>query len=115
MATILIVEDNRDLADATGQLLTALGHDVTIARDGVEAMTEAARSRPETVLLDLGLPLVDGLEVARRLRLAYGSRMRLVAHTAWSDIAMRRRVIDAGFDRMIVKPAQLEELVEAVA
>jgi DNA-binding response OmpR family regulator len=115
MASILILDDNRDLAEATAQLLAAFGHDVDVARDCDEAMREIARAAPDTVIVDIGLPVIDGFEVARRLRATYARRLRLIAYTAWSDEATRLRAADAGFDGLLVKPASIGELLDALA
>lgn len=114
MATILVVEDNRVLADTLAELLAALGHAVRVAYDGAEAMSEVAHALPDAVVLDLGLPSVDGLEVARQLRRKYGRCLRLVAQTARSDEETARAVSEAGFDDLLTKPCSIYRLVNAI-
>ena len=114
MATVLIVEDNRDLADAMAELLRLFRYTVHVARDGSDALSESASSQLDAVILDLGLPNVDGLEVARRLRRTYGSKVRLIANTARSDEETRRKVSDAGFDEMLIKPVSIFRIVHAI-
>src|SRR5678815_4728914 len=79
--TVLIVEDNRALADAIAEVLSSIGYCTLIAHDGEAALSEVERSLPEVVIVDLELPAIDGLEGARRLRGGYGRRMRLIANT----------------------------------
>ena len=114
MATVLIVEDNRDLADAMAELLRLFRYTVQVARDGSDVLSESASSQPDAVILDLGLPKVDGLEVARRLRQTYGSKVRLIANTARSDEETRRKVSEAGFDEMLIKPVSIFRIVHAI-
>jgi len=115
VVAILIVDDNRDLAGSISLLLEAMGCDVRVAYDGAEALSAAAQSLPDAVVLDIGLPFMSGFEVARKFRERYGSRIRLVAHTAWSDDATRREVAEAGFDDMLVKPSSIDNIMSAVA
>ena len=83
---MLIVDDNRDAADSLAMLLRTTGNEIRTAYDGVEALQVAGEFRPEVVLLDIGLPKVDGHEVARRLRREpWGQRVCLIAVTGWSD------------------------------
>jgi DNA-binding response OmpR family regulator len=114
VAAILIVDDNRDLAGSISLLLEARGCDVRVAYDGAEALSEAAHSLPDAIVLDIGLPSMSGFEVARRLRATYGTRVRLVAHTAWSDDETRREVAEAGFDDMLIKPSSIDNIMSAV-
>ncbi|MGH3426649.1 MAG: response regulator [Mycobacteriales bacterium] len=114
MATVLIVEHNRDLADAMAELLRLFRYTVQVARDGSDALSESASSQPDAVILDLGLPKVDGLEVARRLRQTYGSKVRLIANTTRSDEETRRKVSEAGFDEMLIKPVSIFRIVHAI-
>ena len=114
MATILVVEDHQVVADAVADLLCTLGHIVRIAYDGEAALSEAACSIPDVVVLDLGLPSIDGLQVARELRHKYGDRIRLVAQTARSDEETHREVADAGFDDIVIKPCSIYQLINAV-
>jgi len=108
---VLVVDDSRDNADSTAVLLSALGAAVCVAYDGAAALAAAAAERPDTVLLDLGMPGLDGYEVARRLRAQFpGPQLQLVALTGWGDADDRRRVLAAGFDQHLIKPASIESL-----
>ena len=108
---ILIVDDNRDAAESLAQLLERMGHETMIAYDGPSALTSAEAFRPAVVLLDLGLPGLDGLEVARRIRAQpWGSDVTLIAATGWGTAEDRRRSREAGFDHHMVKPVDLDEL-----
>jgi DNA-binding response OmpR family regulator len=102
---VLIVDDNRDAADSLAMLARLWGYDAQAAYDG-EAGLEAARTfRPDFFLLDIGLPRMDGFELARRLRRELEvSRVRLVALSAYSGTEHERRAQEAGFDHYLVKP-----------
>jgi PAS domain S-box-containing protein len=109
---ILVVDDNVDGAVSLARLLELLhGHEVQVAHDGPSALEVADRFRPEVVLLDIGLPGMDGHEVARRLRARpeFG-RTPLVALTGWGQESDRRRSREAGFDHHLVKPVDLDAL-----
>jgi signal transduction histidine kinase len=112
---VLIVDDNADAADTLAMLLMGEGHDVRIAHDGLTALREAASFRPRVVFLDLGLPGMDGYEVARRIR---GQpdlcSVLLVALTGYGQEEDRRRTEAAGFDVHIVKPASADALLALV-
>ena len=102
---VLVVEDNADAAESMEMLLRQLGHEVWVAGDGRSGLSLAERERPEVVLLDIGLPELNGLEVARRIRRQpWGERMFLVALTGWGQEDDRRRSREAGFDHHLVKP-----------
>ena len=108
---ILVVDDNRDAADSLGMLLQVLGADVRIARDGAEALQAFTAYDPAVVLLDIGMPGMDGYEVARRIRNDFPDRRAaLVALTGWGQEEDRRRARDAGFDHHLIKPADVETL-----
>ena len=116
---ILVVDDNVDAAETLAMLLRLSGHHVRVAHDGPAAL-EAARSLPpEVVLLDIGMPGMDGYEVARRLRQLPGlAGAVLVALTGWGQEQDRRRSKEAGFDHHLTKPADplaLRELFAAPA
>ncbi len=113
---ILVVDDNRDVADSLGMLLTLLNQDVRIAYDGLAALGLAADFRPELVLLDIGMPTLDGYETAARLRAQpWGRDIRLVALTGWGQEEVRRRSHAAGFDRHLVKPIDGQALADLLA
>ncbi len=116
---ILVVDDNRDAAESLALWLRMQGHEVEVAHDGPSALEAAASFRPRLVLLDLGMPGMDGYEVARRLRGQPGADgVRLAALTGWGGHEYRRRTLEAGFDHHLVKPVEprkLEELLESLA
>ena len=108
---ILVVDDNRDAADSLARLLTLLGQRLETAHDGLEALEAFARFRPEIVLLDLGMPRLDGYETARRLRaMVGGGEAFLVALTGWGQEDDRRRSREAGFDEHLTKPVEIAAL-----
>jgi PAS domain S-box-containing protein len=102
---VLVVEDNKDAADSLAILLQFWGHEVRTAHDGLSGLKAARSYRPQVVLLDIGLPGLDGYEVARRLRQEFGGKVRLVAMTGYGQDDDRRRAREAGFDAHFVKPA----------
>jgi PAS domain S-box-containing protein len=113
---ILVVDDNVDAARSLATLLRLLGHAVRTAHDGAAALEAAGAERPELVFLDIGLPGMDGYEVARRLRQEPGlRRTRLVALTGYGQEEDRRRSEQAGFDRHVVKPVDLAVLKALLA
>ena len=103
---ILIVDDNRDSADMLATLLQFAGHETFAAHDGLAAVEAAARLDPDVILLDIGLPVLNGYEAARRIREQQGQKRRplLVALTGWGQDEDRRRSEEAGFDAHLVKP-----------
>jgi PAS domain S-box-containing protein len=110
---ILVVDDNRDAAHTLAKLLSMLGNDVTTAHDGVEAVGAAATFRPDVVLLDLGLPRLNGYDVARKIRAQEGgSGILLVALTGWGQARDRERTGAAGFDHHMTKPVEFDVLLE---
>lgn len=115
---ILVVDDNADAADSLAILLQALGHDTSVAYDGIEALELAEACRPDIVFLDIGMPRMNGLEVAAALRkkLAF-ERTVLIALTGWGSREDRARSQSAGFDHHLTKPASpmlLKRLLGAV-
>jgi CheY-like chemotaxis protein len=91
--------------------LRVLGHEVEVAYDGESALEKARAFRPEVVLLDLGMPGMDGYEVARRLRASEaGSHLKLIAQTGWAQEEDRRRTREAGFDAHLAKPVDIGSL-----
>lgn len=113
MPDILVVDDNVDVATSTAELLRMYDHAVRVAYGGEQALREIEQARPETVVLDIGMPFVDGLSVARRVRERYGRSIRLVAHTALSDV-MLSTILNAGFDCFLAKPASADQLLLAI-
>jgi PAS domain S-box-containing protein len=110
---VLIADDNRDSAESLAALLEMDGHIVATASDGVQAIEQVQAFAPDIVILDLGMPNVDGVEAARRIRsLPGGERVLLVALTGWGQESDRQRTREAGFDRHLVKPVDLAALKE---
>ncbi|MDB5804406.1 MAG: domain S-box, partial [Betaproteobacteria bacterium] len=113
---VLVVDDNVDAANALAALLQKRGHEVLTAHDGMQALDDAESFRPEIVLLDIGMPGMNGLEVARRLRQRNRSpRPLIVAVTGWGKPEDRSRGQEAGFDLHLVKPVEEEALHEVLA
>jgi CheY-like chemotaxis protein len=110
---ILVVDDNQDAAESLAEMLRLRGHHVRTAHDGVAAVEAAAAFLPDIVLLDLGMPRLNGYEAAPRIRERLGRGARLVALTGWGQPDDRRRAREAGFDHHLVKPVDAAEL-EAV-
>jgi PAS domain S-box-containing protein len=113
---ILIVDDNHDAATSLGMMLTLLGYETRTAFDGVAGLVAADEFRPETALLDLGMPRMDGLELARRIRqMNWGKDLVLIAITGWGQAEDRVRTREAGFDHHLVKPVDTAELATLLA
>jgi CheY-like chemotaxis protein len=113
---ILIVDDNQDAAELLAEMFELAGHTVRVAHDGKRALEVAAEFEPECVMLDIGLPLIDGYEVARQLRARDGDRRRtLVAITGYGQEDDVQRALDAGFDRHLVKPVSIDQTLEIIA
>ena len=110
---VLVVDDNVDAAESLGVLLTSLGHETCVVYDGIAAIRMAEDFRPDIVLLDLGMPGMDGIETARRLRSLHKS-FKIVAVTGWGQDAERLKTEAAGFDLHLVKPVNEEALIAAV-
>jgi DNA-binding response OmpR family regulator len=107
---VLVVDDDDDVASALVEVLRLLGYEARRAADGRQALALARAFAPEIILLDIGLPLLDGYAVASELR-RRGVRARLIALTGYGGVTDRRRVCDAGFDRHLVKPVDLADLM----
>jgi signal transduction histidine kinase/ActR/RegA family two-component response regulator len=108
---ILVVDDNRDAADSSALFLRLAGHEVRTVYDGPTALTEAQSWRPDVILLDLGLPGMDGYEIARRLRCQPDlQHVLLVALTGWGQEEDRRRSREVGIDQHLTKPVEPEAL-----
>lgn len=113
---VLVVDDNRAAADMLGKIVTRLGDEVRVAYDGVEAIEAAEEFRPHLVLMDLGMPRMNGYEAAQRLRtLPWGQSIVLTALTGWGQDEDRRRTAEAGFDHHLVKPAEPTEIRKILA
>ena len=108
---ILVVDDNLDSAESLALLLGLQGHEVSTATDGPAAVTAARSFRPEIVFLDIGLPRMDGYEVARRMRTEPGlTGVTLIAMTGYGREEDVRRALESGFDRHLVKPLDFAQL-----
>jgi PAS domain S-box-containing protein len=113
---VLIVDDNVDGADSLAMLLEEVGHETYKAHDGLEAIAVAERIRPRAVLLDIGLPGLNGFEVCRRIReRPWGKQLLMVALTGWGQEEDRQRSQDAGFDTHLVKPVDHDFLMRLLA
>jgi CheY-like chemotaxis protein/two-component sensor histidine kinase len=115
-ARVLVVDDNVDNTLSLRMILELVCYDVRIAHDGLEALEVAERERPDLILLDIGMPGLSGLEVARRIRgREWGKTVKLVAMTGWGQDEDRRRSREAGFDVHVVKPVEPASLLELLA
>ena len=111
---ILVADDNRDAADSLARLLRFSGHEVSVAYDGLDALEQAARTKPEIAFLDIAMPGLNGYELARRLRAqANGTRITLVALTGFGQDDDKRLADESGFDHHVTKPADFT-LIESV-
>jgi CheY-like chemotaxis protein len=112
---VLVVDDNVDSADSIAMLLQVSGHEVRVAYSGQEALETAAEYQPDIVLLDIGLPGMDGYEVARRLRAhAQLEKVKLIAVTGYGQDADRLQSQEAGFDYHLVKPVDAQKLQDVL-
>jgi CheY-like chemotaxis protein len=115
-ARILIVEDDRDSREGLRELLQVWGHFVEVAQDGTEGIEKALETRPGVALIDIGLPGLDGYEVAHRIREAFGQRpIFLVALTGYVDSEAGKRAAESGFDAHLPKPINIEKLKPLLA
>jgi signal transduction histidine kinase/CheY-like chemotaxis protein len=109
---VLVVDDNVDAAEMLCELLEGLGHAAAVAHDGVAALDVASSFRPDIALLDIGLPVMDGYELARKLReRPGGAALRLIAVTGYGQDGDRARAREAGFDHHLIKPIELDVLI----
>jgi PAS domain S-box-containing protein len=110
---ILVVDDNRDIVDSLAMLLRLVGNQVETAADGLEAVAAAERQRPDLILLDIGMPKLDGYAACRQIReQPWGQAMAIVALTGWGQEDDRRRSREAGFDGHLVKPVEPAALLK---
>jgi DNA-binding response OmpR family regulator len=112
---ILVVDDNTEAADISAELLELHGYQTAVAYAGLPGLEATRTFKPHAILLDLGMPGMDGYQVAAALRAVPDyDQVALIAFTAWGDIVTRQRVIDTGFDEHVIKPANLERILAAV-
>jgi CheY-like chemotaxis protein len=113
---VLVADDNRDAADSLTLALQASGHQVWAAHSGGQALDVARRERPDVLILDIGMPDVDGYELARLIRAEpWGSHAALVAMTGWGQPQDKERARAAGFDVHLTKPVQPDEVDRVLA
>ncbi|HLQ85820.1 MAG TPA: response regulator, partial [Salinisphaeraceae bacterium] len=113
---LLVVDDDHDVAAGMELLLNSLGHETRIVHDGEQALAAASTFQPDAILLDLGMPGMDGFETARRLRAtAAGRDALLIALTGWSREQDSQRTAAAGFDHHLAKPVEADVLEQVLA
>ncbi len=113
---VLVVDDNRDGAASLAMLLTVMGHETRIAHDGLDGVEQAEAFRPDLIVLDIGLPKLNGFDVCRRIReMAWAKDTLIVAATGWGQEEDRRRSRQAGFDHHLVKPVDGVEVSRLLA
>jgi CheY-like chemotaxis protein len=112
---VLIAEDNRDAAEMMQMMLELKGYDVRLASDGGDAVVIAASFRPHIAFLDIGMPVMDGYEAARRIRETLGNDVMLIALTGWGQDDDMQRSRDAGFDHHLTKPPKPEMIERLIA
>jgi CheY-like chemotaxis protein len=113
---VLVVDDNRDALTLLADALSAVGYQVMSAHDGPEALNVAAAFKPQVAVLDIGLPIMDGYELATRLRAMAGvNGLRLIAVTGYGQESDQRRSGRAGFDAHLIKPVSLDKLLRALS
>lgn len=113
--SLLLVEDNADASAILSELFRSEGFHVELAMDGVEAIEKATQHRPQIIIMDIGLPGMDGYETARRIhRSRIENQAKMIALTGWGGSADREMAIDAGFDLHLIKPIGFRELLSAV-
>jgi len=113
---VLIVDDNEDAATMMAMLLTKLGHEVRVANNGEEALHEGARLEPDVVLMDLGMPVMDGYTACRTMRsTTWGAKTLIIALSGWGQPEDRVKTTAAGFDHHMVKPIDSTELLGVIA
>ncbi|WP_295996470.1 hybrid sensor histidine kinase/response regulator [Rugamonas sp.] len=115
-ARVLIADDNRDAADALRALLEMEGYEAESAYDGNAAVAAAARALPDLVVMDLGMPGMDGYDAARLIRQRAGAEnILMIALTGWGQSDARRRTVEAGFDHHLIKPVDVEQILKLAA
>ena len=113
---ILVVDDNKDAADSLTMILMLKGHEARTANDGPTAITLGAEFLPRVIILDLGMPGLNGYDTARHIRTTpWGKDTLLIALTGWGQPEDKQRCIDAGFDFHLTKPVEPDELAQLLA
>ncbi|MEO6423110.1 MAG: response regulator, partial [Candidatus Nitrotoga sp.] len=113
---ILIVDDNKDASNILAQLMAMLGNEVRVAYDGVQAIQLAGEYRPDVILMDIGMPNMNGYEATRAIRQQpWGTEMTIIALTGWGQIEDRQKSAQAGFDHHLVKPLDFNELTKLLS
>lgn len=112
---VLVVDDDEESADVFAELLSTLGHYVKVAYDGMTGLKIDETWQPQVIFLDLGLPELDGYEVARRLRAQRPGARRIIALSGFGQAADHERSRSAGCDHHLVKPATLDDILQALA
>ncbi len=113
---ILIADDNGDAVESMGLMLRLMGNQVFTAYNGIQAVEQAAEFRPDVILLDIGMPFLNGYEVARHIRAqSWGKDVFLIALTGWGQEEDKRRAAEAGFDQHFTKPIHPAEVVKLIA
>ncbi|MVF14475.1 PAS domain S-box protein [Ketobacter sp. MCCC 1A13808] len=113
---IVIADDNKDAASTLTQLIEILGHEVFVAHDGWDAIQLAEKVRPDVILMDIGMPNMNGYEATREIRLRpWGSEITIIALTGWGQSEDRRKTAEAGFNHHLVKPLDLSELTSLLS
>lgn len=112
---ILVIDDNSEAADISAELLELHGYRTAVAYSGMAGLEVVRSFQPDAILLDLGMPGMDGYQVASALRAVPDfDQVALIAFTAWGDIVTRQRVMATGFDEHVIKPANLDRILAAV-
>jgi CheY-like chemotaxis protein len=111
---VLVVDDNEDAGLLLAEMLRTMGHEVRVAVDGPRALDAMKHFTPHVAILDLGLPVMDGYELASELRKRLGSSVRLMALTGYGQERDRERSRNAGFDAHLVKPIGLSKILAAI-
>lgn len=115
MAEILVVDDERDIADLFAMLLEAHGHQCAVASTGSHALEWLSTNRADVILLDIGLPDLDGYQVAQSVRASHGDSVYIAAVTGWGKAEDRERALAAGIDQHLTKPVDQASLLDVLS